>query len=54
MRLYDAAGISAGHSRRSLNVYCCFDNEEVGSRTRQGAASAFLIDTLRRILSAVR
>ena len=31
-------------------VFCLFDNEEVGSGTKQGAASTFLYDTLRRIL----
>ena len=32
-----------------LALHCVFDNEEVGSGTKQGAASTFLKDTLRRI-----
>ena len=35
---------------KHANVYCVFDNEEVGSTTKQGAASTFLSDVLRRIL----
>jgi aspartyl aminopeptidase len=34
---------------KSVPVCCIFDNEEVGSRTKQGAASTFLRDTLSRI-----
>lgn len=30
----------------SASVFCLFDNEEVGSQTKQGAASTFLYDTL--------
>lgn len=33
----------------AINVYSCFDNEEVGSGTKQGAGSTFLCDVLRRI-----
>lgn len=32
-----------------INMYCCFDNEEVGSCTRQGAMSTFLYDVMQRI-----
>ena len=42
-------GFLKGNSKRNINVYACFDNEEVGSGTRQGADSSFLEDTLRRI-----
>ena len=37
-------------SSKGINVYACFDNEEVGSTTKQGAASPFLIRVLERIL----
>ncbi len=33
----------------SCPVFCCFDNEEVGSLTRQGARSTFLKDVISRI-----
>jgi aspartyl aminopeptidase len=40
--------LSGGHSR-SISVMACFDNEEVGSGTKQGADSTFLYDVLKRI-----
>ena len=42
-------GFLEGHQEKSINVYACFDNEEVGSGTKQGAGSTFLYDVLRRI-----
>lgn len=42
-------GFRKGNSTKSAAVYCVLDNEEVGSATKQGAASTFLGDTLRRI-----
>ena len=35
--------------QRAVNVFACFDNEEVGSNTKQGAGSTFLKDVLDRI-----
>ena len=46
------AFLAAGESR-SIPVCCIFDNEEVGSETKQGAASTFLYDTLTRLCSAL-
>ena len=34
---------------KNLPVYCLFDNEEVGSQTKQGAASTFIACVLERI-----
>ena len=36
-------------SSDALQVFAAFDNEEVGSKTRQGAGSTFLSDILKRI-----
>lgn len=36
-----------------LNICAVFDNEEVGSRTKQGADSTFLTDTVKRIADAL-
>lgn len=42
-------GFLKGHHSQTIQVFACFDNEEVGSSTKQGAASTFLYDTLYRI-----
>ncbi|MEZ3436161.1 MAG: M18 family aminopeptidase [Lachnospiraceae bacterium] len=46
-------GFLEGKSRKNVNVYACFDNEEVGSGTKQGAGSTFLFDALWRINRAL-
>ena len=42
-------GFLAAKESGNIAVCCIFDNEEVGSSTKQGAGSTFLRDTLRRI-----
>ncbi len=46
-------GFISGHNDKSIQVYCCFDNEEVGSGTKQGAASTFISEVLGRISAAL-
>ena len=46
-------GFLAAEPGESLPVYCLFDNEEVGSSTRQGADSDFLQRTLERLCAVL-
>ena len=46
-------GFLAAENEQNINVYACFDNEEVGSGTKQGAASTFLYDVLWRMNKAL-
>ena len=46
-------GFLAARPEKSIAVYCAFDNEEVGSMTKQGADSSFLRCTLERISAAL-
>lgn len=42
-------GFARGSNLHTTQVFCVFDNEEVGSGTKQGAKSTFLSSTLERI-----
>lgn len=46
-------GFLTAHETTAIPVLCVFDNEEIGSETKQGAASAFLPETLTAITSAL-
>jgi len=47
-------GFLAGQQANTIQVFACFDNEEVGSGTKQGAASTFLADVLSRVNFALQ
>lgn len=59
-RLDDLAMVYAGMEAllaaehgKGINMMICFDNEEIGSRTKQGADSPFLSSTMERIMMAM-
>ena len=43
----------SANNESAITVWCCFDNEEVGSGTKQGALSTFLPDVLTRLAAAL-
>ena len=49
-----AKGFIEAEKEQHICVLSIFDNEEVGSGTRQGAASTFLSDTLVRLMKALQ
>lgn len=46
-------GFMAAGDSDSVPVYALMDNEEIGSRTKQGAGGTFLIDWMKRICDSV-
>lgn len=48
-----AKGFLEAEDSESIACLCVFDNEEVGSGTKQGADSSFLADVLRRVCLAL-
>lgn len=40
-------------AKKDINVLCCFDNEECGSRTPQGADTRFLYNILERLFKKI-
>lgn len=46
-------GFLSAKAARHINMYCVFDNEEVGSGTRQGADSTFMADVIERMADAL-
>lgn len=46
-------GFLEAKNEKNNNIFCAFNSEEVGSLTKEGADSSFLMDTLKRIASNI-
>jgi len=46
--------VEGAKDSKYINICACFDNEEVGSLTMQGASSTFLKDVMKRIACALK
>ncbi len=42
------------NNSNSINIYVTFNNEEIGSLTKEGAESSFLLDILKRIATSLK
>ena len=51
--IVEAKNIIEAKNKNNIALHCVFDNEEVGSGTKQGAASTFLKDVLTRVNKAL-
>lgn len=51
--VYTSLSALANSNPQNVAIACCFDNEEVGSRTKQGANSALLQSVLERITASL-
>lgn len=46
--------IDAKNNTKNINIFCTFNSEEIGSLTKEGADSSFLMDTLKRIAADLK
>lgn len=53
MRFWHSAGFLKAENDTRITMCCVFDNEEVGSATKQGAESTMLSDVLHRIADSM-
>lgn len=46
-------GLLSAKQEKNINIFCCFNSEEIGSLTMEGADSNFLLDTLKKIAASL-
>lgn len=46
--------LQKSNNEKNINVFCSFNSEEIGSLTKEGADSNFLLDTLKKIAATLK